>query len=177
MSGLRMGILSVLSIAFAAIIGLELSSGPGSESAGNVASPASPAQSPAPPNGESAAARTSESVATILARPLFDPHRRPQPGAADGAPAATGLPRLAGLIVGPSGRAAIFASDAGGKPTVVAEGARIGPYLVQSIQADEAVVRGPDGVLTLHPTFQSAPPDQPAGSPAPPARVRPRAAP
>ena len=93
-------------------------------------------------------------VEIILARPLFNPSRRPPPGStsSDSAgPAA--LPRLSGVLVSPTGKSLIFAGLANGKPVVVTEGGRIGSYVVKSIGAGEAIVNGPDGTKTLRPVF------------------------
>ena len=99
--------------------------------------------------------RTQEWVATVLARPLFSPDRRP---AMEATAAATtglpGLPRLAGIMVGPFGRSAIFAGDR--KPIVVQEGARIDAYTVKAIDAAQVRLLGPDGMRVLYPTFQQS---------------------
>lgn len=97
---------------------------------------------------------TREWVTIALARPLFSPNRRPAAdlaGAVGGSPA--GLPRLAGIVVGPLGRSAIFAVD-GGKPIVVQEGGRVAAYLVKSIEAEEVRLLGPDGARVLSPSFE-----------------------
>lgn len=110
-------------------------------------------------------------AATILARPLFSPGRRP-PAAAAAAPsiAAPTLPRVAGIVVTPAGRRAIFA-EKGTKPLVLGEGGQISGFTVQSIQAGQVTVRGPEGVRVLSPTFDpdAAPPaSAPGAPPAPP---------
>ena len=101
---------------------------------------------------------TAEWVATILARPLFSPDRRPPSEApaarASGAPA--GLPRLAGVVVGPFGRSAIFVPE-GSKPMVVTEGGRVDAWTVRSIEVGTVQVSGPGGARTLHPSFESSP--------------------
>jgi hypothetical protein len=104
-----------------------------------------------PPNHES------EWVATILARPLFSPDRRPpsEGSAAAGNPIPDDLPRLAGVIVGPFDRSAIFAID-GGKPVVLREGGRLNAWTVRLIRAGEVEVEGPGGTRTVHPSFQSS---------------------
>lgn len=108
-----------------------------------------PAPRGAPPD---IADPTGVQVATILARPLFDPHRRP-PALGEGA-TGEGLPRLAGILVGSFGRSAIFANPTGGRPLVVAEGGRIDVYIVQSIRPGEAIVLGPAGRRVLRPAFE-----------------------
>lgn len=97
----------------------------------------------------------------ILARPLFNPDRRPgaaaaQPGVADAA-----LPRLSAVLVSGRGRSVIFAGP--GKPVTLNEGGRIGAYTVQSIGAGQVTLAGPDGARVLRPM-----PDRAAASvPAP----------
>ncbi len=133
----------------------------------------SPSEQPAAPRRPTADAtistanipdRTPEWVATILARPLFSPDRRPaaETVAAQGARLPEGLPRLSGVIVSPFGRSAIFASD-GRKPLVVHEGGRLDAWMVQAIDIGAVKISGPAGVRTLHPTFQnpSLPADRP----------------
>jgi len=87
-------------------------------------------------------------VGIILSRPLFTPSRRP-PSVAGGT---DGLPRLAGVIIGPASRTAIFATGKSGV-TVVAERARAGVYEVHTIEPDEVVVSGPEGERRLHPVY------------------------
>lgn len=99
---------------------------------------------------------TAEWVTTILERPLFSPDRRPSGEIPVAASRRTpdGLPRLAGVLVGPFGRSAIFAVE-GGKPLVVTEGAHVSAWTVSSIAVGTVQVSGPGGVLILHPSFQS----------------------
>ncbi len=87
--------------------------------------------------------------ATLLQRPLFSPTRRPPPGAE--AAGLSGLPRLAGVLVAPGDRHAIFAGG-----LVVAEGGAVGRYTVQAIDAGQVTVRGPEGTRVLRPAFASA---------------------
>ena len=105
-------------------------------------------------------------VATVLARPLFSPARRPPaaPEAAPDAPA-PGLPRIAGIVVTPAGRRAIFAAK-GSKPLVVGEGGQVGNFTVQSIRAGQVTLRGPAGERVLSPVFDPDAP-VPATSPVP----------
>ena len=104
-------------------------------------------------------------TATSLQRPLFEPGRRPPIIAAadriDDGPAA--LPRLAGTLVTAAGRSAIFAGA--GRATVVGEGARLGPWTVQSIAAGRVTLTGPEGRRVLRPAFErAAPPPAAAAS-------------
>src|SRR5262249_12983841 len=104
---------------------------------------------------------TDDWVASILARPLFSPDRRTRadgPIASGAAP--VGLPRLSGVLVGPFGRSAIFASDAG-KPLIVAEGSRVAAWTVRTIAAGSVEIVGPGGSQTLHPAFENTRPATP----------------
>jgi hypothetical protein len=110
-------------------------------------------------------------VDTILQRPLFRPDRRPVAGAASSGPAA--LPRLSGILLSKAGKSLIFAgTGTDGKPIVVAEGGRIGLYTVQSIDAGQATVVGPEGIKVLQLSFgppATPPPAMPKSSvPEPP---------
>ena len=112
-------------------------------------------------------------AADILARPLIYPGRRaPAPAAAavEQAPAEP-MPRLAGVIVGPAGRSALFVPGQGGRTLVLQEGAHVGPYVIRTIRSNEVVLEGPEGTRLLHPTYDDAPqPSEPA--PALPKRAR-----
>jgi hypothetical protein len=107
-------------------------------------------------------------VSPILARPLFSPDRRPAADmdttAAAGMP---GLPRLTGILIGPFGRSAIFASK-GSKPIVLREGGRIDAYTVRSIDPAQVRLDGPNGVQRLQPAFDTV--DQEVSAPAGPMR-------
>ena len=93
----------------------------------------------------------------ILARPLFNPDRRPEAPGTTPAPAAPGRvepPRLAGILMTPTGRSAIFATaDANGRGTVVREGGTVGAWQVETIHAGDVQLAGPNGRLTVRPTF------------------------
>jgi len=93
---------------------------------------------------------TAALASAILARPIFSATRRPVQGAALGS---TGLPRLAGVLISRGVKTAIFADDSVGRSVAVAEGASMGPYLVQSIAAGQVTVLEADGIHTLHPSF------------------------
>lgn len=104
----------------------------------------------------SEADRTGDWVATVLARPLFSPDRRPAVDTATVAGTSLpGLPRLSGILVGPFGRQAIFAAS-GRKPIVVEEGAKIDAYTVKSIDATQVRLLGPNGMQVLKPSFQAS---------------------
>lgn len=90
-----------------------------------------------------------------VARPLFSQSRRPL---ADNTVAAVSvpysLPRLTGVVVGPTGGVAIFASADSGKPTIVRAGDRLGPAFVETIANGQVSLRGPDGLVVVRPVFQ-----------------------
>jgi hypothetical protein len=90
-----------------------------------------------------------------LARPLFTQGRRPS-SHEGGVAGLQGLPRLAGVIVAPNGRSAIFAGSGIAKPIIAAEGTQLGSYRVQSIEAGQVTVLGPEGTRVLHPSFAGA---------------------
>jgi hypothetical protein len=137
---------------FAGVIQWELSSSPDPVPTPTVGSR---------PSGSTAASLPREAdqvrtwVATVLDRPLFSPDRRPPAQSGQEMAAPAGLPRLTGIMVGPFGRSAIFATDP--KPAVIPEGGRIGAYTVKSIDPAQVQVAGPDGLRTVRPSFQPTP--------------------
>lgn len=107
----------------------------------------------------------------ILARPLFNPSRRPVASVTAGAQQSL---RLAGIIISPTGRKAIFAvsgvpEKAGADKTSlrgmpVGEGEQAGPWHVRHIGAQTVEVDGAGGVQTLRPARASGHgPTHPAG--------------
>ena len=146
--------LSVVAAALAGIIGLELREGTLDEALVPAAPTSQQAERP-PVSGEVPGNQAAQHVAIILARPLFNPSRRPD------AVAAAGLGRLTGVTMSPAGKNAVFAGPAGGKPVVVGEGAYIGEDVVNSIDADAVTVIGPEGQRVLHPAFDPSPPSPP----------------
>lgn len=115
------------------------------------------AQPPAPAFDPGALASV---AATIIARPLFNPDRRPaanpaDPAAARAEVAEDGLPRLTGVIVGPSGARAIFAG-ANGKSRAAAEGDTVGAFKVRTIGPGLVTVSGSEGDRVLRPTYVTA---------------------
>nr|WP_321986195.1 hypothetical protein [uncultured Lichenicoccus sp.] len=121
-----------------------------------------PARPPAPigaspppgdPAGAQAGALQEAWSRTILDRPLFSPSRRPNAAATA---AATAPPRLAGIIVGPTGDHAIFAGGGEARATLAGVGARVGPYLIGGISAEGVDVTGPNGREHLLPHYDSA---------------------
>ena len=92
----------------------------------------------------------------MLARPLFTPGRAPF--RVDHAPApaaAAAAPRLTGLIVAEQRGQAIFAGP-DGKPVVVGEGGRLGPFTVVAVRPDGVDLSGPPGLRTLRPSSDAA---------------------
>ncbi len=128
-----------------------------------------PARRPGPPAQAAAAAasaepapgRTQAELQQILARPLFEQDRRPIAETAAG-PVAEGQARLAGILVSPAGRRAIFA-PAEGKPKVLAEGDTLGTMTVQAIAPGAVTVLRHGTEQVLHPTYAEvvAPPPAP----------------
>lgn len=96
--------------------------------------------SPSPP-------RVQEWTRVVLARPLFSASRRP----ASVVVAGPQEPRLAGIVVGPSGRRAIFAGADGARGTIAGIGQQAGGWRVQAIDATSVQVIGPAGLRTLRP--------------------------
>jgi hypothetical protein len=98
------------------------------------------------------AAPLDEQVAMALARPLFNPDRRP-PGLAESKSATElGLEslRLAGIITAPDRRFAIFAVT-GGKPLALGEGQTVSGWQIESITPREVSLSAFGGMMTLHP--------------------------
>ena len=134
----------------AALVGTivwQLSTGPGTEplSSSTAAAPAAARPAPEPPARD--AARGWAEAA--LARPLFQPGRRPAPPAeAAPRPAAEDLPRLTALVSGPFGRRAIFAGM-DGRSAVVTAGSTLNGWTVLSIGVGAVSVAGRDGERTI----------------------------
>jgi len=101
---------------------------------------------------------------TALARPLFNPGRRPLDQA--GASTDGSLPRLSAIIITGGTSAAVFAAD-GQKPQVVSQGGTIGGYVLNRIAPDQVELSGPGGTLTLHPQFTASPAGTANSSPPP----------
>ncbi len=95
-------------------------------------------------------------VGTALERPLFRGDRRPARAPDDLGPKADEPMRLTGVITGPFGNRAIFMSAKGAKPIVVGEGARVGNFVVRSIEPGRALVELGGDVRILKPTFAEA---------------------
>ena len=134
--------------------------------------PLPPPVRPPPLPAEAASVGASPPVAVwaaaALARPLFNPGRRPDAveAAARAPEQQADLPRLAGIEVTPQGRYAIFAGRGpAGTATIASEGAKIGVWLIEAIRPAEVQVAGPDGRRTLRPSYSDAPPAPQAAAP------------
>ncbi len=170
----RIGVRPVLAVLLGLVLLAELL--PGSGDGGLLPAPALPQG-----GSTMAGADVQGWTQTILARPLFNPDRRPTGEAADGG---DGLPRLSAILIGQGVASAIFAAD-GQKPLVVRPGGLVGGDKVQSISTDEVVLLTSSGPVTLRPQFakgsaagpQPASPASPVGSAAAPANPIPQAVP
>ena len=99
-------------------------------------------------------------TAAMLGRPLFSPDRRPvRVSAAGGAPSRQDdLPRLAGILILPQGRQAIFAPAGDATRSIVAtEGTQVGAWKVTAISPVDVKLTGPDGTRLVRPSFANAP--------------------
>lgn len=111
------------------------------------------------------AAGLDEQVAMALARPLFNPTRRP-PALVEGKSATElGLEslRLAGIITTPGQRFAIFAVT-DGKPLALVEGQTVSGWQIESITPQQVSLSAVGGMMTLQPQ----PGTPAAGAAAPP---------
>lgn len=88
-------------------------------------------------------------AATIDARPLFSPDRRPVRAATGAGPARTAL-RLSAIYVHGDDRRVVF--DDGAKGIVARQGGHAGPYTILSIAPDRVTVASPEGTRVLRPT-------------------------
>lgn len=97
-------------------------------------------------------------TAAILARPLFNPDRRPTAvTAAEPTRTQQEPPRLTGILVTPQGSRAIFAAAEGERGTIVGEGMRLGAWQVVAIRSGEVQLSGPDGGRIMRPSYSNAP--------------------
>ncbi|HYZ34539.1 MAG TPA: hypothetical protein VE684_19920 [Crenalkalicoccus sp.] len=157
MSRAAFAALGLSAAALAGILALELSQITGDQVASTAAAAAVARWRPAPvvPT-PTAPDHSREWGATALERPLFAADRRP---VAEQRPAvATGggrdLPRLTGVLVGPTGGTAIFAAAAdGARPIVLREGDSLGAFEVKTILVGQVMLVGPEGEQVLRPSF------------------------
>ncbi len=96
------------------------------------------------PTAPVADVRIDDLVATVLDRPLMDPNRRARGIAPVALVGSDELPRLSGVIIGPDGKRAIFASVSG-RPQVLAEGDHVGQTVIKTILPDEVILAGSEG--------------------------------
>lgn len=96
-------------------------------------------------------------AAANLARPLFSPTRRP-PDVASSSPSDPELTdkRLAGIVLEPDRRLAIFAVN-GAKPLTVTEGDNVNGWRIETITAEQISLRGPGGTRTLRTKMDTSP--------------------
>jgi hypothetical protein len=83
-------------------------------------------------------------VASTLARPLFDPARRPAAGPSVAAPGVQTVPRLSGIIFGATFRRAIF-QGRDGKPITAGVGDTIAGRKIERVEATQVTLSGPNG--------------------------------
>ena len=89
----------------------------------------------------------------ILARPLFEPSRRPPATAAGSGTGGPGFPRLTGIIIMPEQREAIFAVPGKTRPIVVTAGSRLNGVLIKSIEPGAVIVVDAAGARMIRPSF------------------------
>lgn len=130
----------------------------------------SPAVTPAAPH-------PGWSADTLLARPLFQPGRRPEAGSAVRSleiPGMAGL-RLAGIVDGSHLKRAFFEAVRTGKAITVGEGDRLGDWTVTAIDAASVTIARGGDIRRLRPRFATAataaqpPPPKPTSMPTQPA--------
>ena len=102
-----------------------------------------------------AAGRAPVRIEAMLARPLFTPGRALHHGDRAPAPEQATPPRLTGLMIVEQRGQAIFAGP-NGKPVVLGEGGRLGPFTVVAVRPDGVELAGPPGLRTLRPSSDAA---------------------
>ncbi len=108
-------------------------------------------------------------AATLLERPLFSPNRRLAPTGFGSLGLAENLPRLSGIVTGPSGGTAIF-DDGSGRAKAVAAGDSVGRFKIGDITPGQVSLIASEGGRVLRPNFahlvgaSSAPEVQSSGS-------------
>jgi hypothetical protein len=163
-------LLAVASAGFLAVVGLELSPPWNVIPARDVTDSVPPPGFGRPGPGES----SDETVADILARPLFSPDRVAAPNDRSAGPGQTAdLPRLSGILIASDSRRAIFQPVGTGRAKVVEEGETVGAWRVQQIAVGAITVTGAAGTYRLTPKFDAQPAsagpvDAPAQRPVPP---------
>jgi hypothetical protein len=118
--------------------------------------PVSHTQHSATAEADNTARDTTAWAAAILRRPLFTQGRKPYKTAGHlSQSTATGLPRLAGIMITGFGKRAIFMPE-GGKPLTLGEGAAVDDYTIRRIAPDFVVLSGVKGEMTLHPAYDGS---------------------
>ncbi len=162
---MKLGIvaLGLVSLALAAMVGLELRSGRKPAALPAASATLETASAKLPP--AVAIERQDKAwVEIVLARPVFSPSRRPPSVArvAQAAAVQAKLPRLAGIMVDGARRSVIFAPEGDRKPIIVAEGGEFDGYRVERIEDGRVTVSGPGLRQVLRPSFNpNAPPPPP----------------
>jgi hypothetical protein len=158
MIDLRLILLVSVCVGFAGIIVAELYSVSGEPSAVAAAAPRPRAP---PPTARRQPDRPDDLVAVILARPLLSPSRRPPVSGANEAVASDlAGNRLAGIVIEPDRRTAIFAVP-GAKPLILTEGESVSGWQIESITPTEVSLVSRSGTKTLQPTLDPNPPAPP----------------
>jgi hypothetical protein len=144
-----------LGIVLAGVLAWQLTGVPAAPAPAATAAPTGQApEAPATDEAEANRKMLSHAAAEALARPLFSPIRRPDAErrsiAAVAAPG--GLPRLAGIIVAPGGRRALFV-DSNSKIRSVAEGEIMGKFTIQRIQPGSVVLSDSDGERVIRTAY------------------------
>ena len=121
---------------------------------GIAAKPAVTRSDDARPGPRAQPERADELLTAVLARPLFSPTRRP-PETAQVASSELADKRLAGIVIEPDRRFAIFAVT-GAKPLTVTEGESVDGWRIESITPTEISLVGPRGSRTLQPVPETA---------------------
>ena len=153
-------LVAVLGVEYHSSVKRELRLASSTSFAASRGAPADPQAAPVPVSQRQPAAdRTGDWTRTALARPLFSPSRRPAATIVSGPQE----PRLAGIVLAPSGAKAIFAGDNDARGIVAGVGQQAGSWRVLAIVADGVRVIGPDGLRTLHPSRDAAPHDGDGG--------------
>ena len=112
-----------------------------------------PLEANAVANGIKASGTPPDRIALLLAKPLFEPGRRPPASApAQNREPATVLPRLAGVVIAPGRSVAIFQEASSHRPTILQTGEVLaGTWNVTNIAAGSVTLEHDDTVLVLAP--------------------------
>jgi hypothetical protein len=142
MSRLGLAALAILGAGLAATVAWEIGGAPEPDAASGAVPLAWRATSTVKAAAPAAADQAGRWAATVLARPLFSPSRRPS---ADAVAAGDQPLKLQGTILVPPARLAIFAPPGGGKSVIVHERDRMGALGIDQILPGEVAATGPEG--------------------------------